>query len=569
MLVFRKEERPGEQPLQTQAKGNAGTGKSISELAELIHNRKFFIPKDRLTPVPEKRWLEQLKAELNIFDPKELKRKIREEVGYEFEGMLDYLKIPREAAGNAGRLYLYLADSLAEIREKVDHYSRETDAEQSVANLKQVEKSIKVELAITLLEIAYEKADRRKSGHERITHPLRAGLFAAAIGAPVDYVITALLHDILEDTRDKRHKGISYAVPYYEGNAIEGVGYREFFLDKEKCAHLSELFGKQVAMDIMRLTRDPESRKAIEDAWGGREKRAYKKYLDRAHGSIGATFAKAMDGIVNFWELDFEDKALEAGMRQRTVDKAAMQIPFLRKMSWLITYMLVEGIEQYSPDKMLAVELLSFSEKDVRSFERGVKNAGRRRFERTLLAQVPDNGAPIAVIFRMMKYREIFRKSKRFEVEMPYLDAEKQIHLEAGDRLIGAFGSSVSNIGPAHTLLIPRLRKALLRRFEAGLGDVKGNLDTFGREYCNEIAGELLIYGISDRETHAEGLRKSRYYRPNIRKAKEGIPPRGSAASQGLPGQPGQEELKDFPTQAMREGKILPAGSFFRHFAGG
>jgi hypothetical protein len=119
---------------------------SPGELGKLIRERKFFIPKDRMTPVPEKKWLDGLKAELNIFDPKELRRKIREEAGYDFEGMLGYLGMPREAAGSAESLYLHLVDSLESLRHDIGYYSGFDDKKQHVANLK------------SLLQIAPETA---------------------------------------------------------------------------------------------------------------------------------------------------------------------------------------------------------------------------------------------------------------------------------------------------------------------------------------------------------------------------------------------------------------------------
>jgi hypothetical protein len=416
---------------------------------------------------------------------------------------------------------------------------------------------VKVELAITMLELAYENADRRKSGHEWISHPLRAGLFAAAIGSPADFVITALLHDIVEDTQGSERGGNAFRVPAYENGAVV---CRALHAEKDKYRHLEDVFGRWVAEGIRLLTRDSLPRKILEYWW--QEKDRYRKYLDRINdrGNAGAVFAKAMDGIVNLWELDLPDGELETKMKQSTVGKAAMQVGVWRKLSWLINYMLLEGIAAYSEDERLVRKLRSFTEKDVADFERGVVIVKKRELRLRLISGMPDNGTPIIAVYQRRKF---------LEIEIPYLDGRKPEGVLAGKEILLRFCPSATNIKQVETLLVSGMRKVAIFRFNAKKSELKRNAAVAVKEYDKAIALELMAYGINDRKAHAAAARKSAYYEPNIRREKAGTPPPGSEASLELSGLPGPGERKEFPSRVKGEEETLPVGSFVRWLAGG
>ncbi len=517
--------------------------KTFPEIGELVSNRRFFFPPYQLSPVPEKEWEGLLGGKLNIFDVQTLKQKIRDEVGYSREELFTGINNLNVQKLTPEECYLLLADQLKDAQEKLQAYPMYDVPQEAIERLEALEGHIKVELAITLLELAYADAAKRKSGHDWISHPLRAGLFVAAIGGGADLVVTALLHDIVEDTRDKGHKGIRYKVPGF----AEGTDWA----DDKKFWHLEELFGMQVASDIRRLTRDPASKKAIEDAWGKAEKKEYWKYVARVNETVGAAVAKPADGMENFWELDIPNKKLRKGMIERTIDKGAMQVPYTRKLFWLINYMLLEGIGAYSKDEKIMRKLRSFSEKDVADYEKGAVIVGERKLKRKLLEQVPDSGVPVMVVYK--------KPFGHVEIELPYLDPKSGEHRKIAKAIASRLGAANDSIEFAGTLLIPRMRKAIFLRFESPIRKVRKNLEPAAAIYKNAISGEMRILGVEDRGIHARMARQSIYYEPNIRKWSAGTRLRENGASQAR-----QEQLEIFapakPRSIVRKAASIASG---------
>lgn len=497
---------------------------SIIESGEILLKREFWFVRGFLAPAPDLQWRKEFKAKLDVYSTPELKDMIRKKMGYDdLSDLLSASGLHQDLADAPPRqLFVELTRALSAVREKITAVDEMKGAEEDARLLRQVENCLKVEIAMVLVEISYGFA-KRKSGNPAASHALRAGLFAATMGSPTEYVLTALLHDIVEDTRDMRSHGIFYRVPHFNGKK-----YAHDILEQEGqiYGHIKGLFGDAVAENVKLLTRAPGERKG--EGW----EKNYQLYLERLNEHVGAAFAKAIDGIINIWELDpITDKEEKDKTISAQVKKAAWQIQTWRKLSWLITELLREGVEKYSDDRKLLVEMRKISEREVADFERGIVVVGKREFTRSLLDSVPDHGLPVMVLYKQGSWK----LGKHFELELPFLSSDKLSDVETAKKIAQSLGASVHWIHEARTLLLPRMRQAVFLRFKGNWSEIKQHLPDAVKMYEAAVSPSLTEMGMVDRKEHARMARESVYYENNITETPK-TPPQGNGGGQSPPG---------------------------------
>lgn len=402
---------------------------SISEAGELLRARKFFFEWNRFAPKALKSWLESVKKEWNIFDVAKLKDGIRSKLGYSLAG-IGAAEVETMPVRDR---FLELQRLLSEVRGKIAALEGGSSGGE-LAGLEKTEKFLKVELAIALIELAYGGTLRR-SGYLRVSHPLRVAFFAATLHVPVDWVASALLHDIREDTRDKWKDGILFRVPLADGtlDVLKTA--------KRQLEFIREWFGLEVKKDVWLLTRERSKK--------GDDVRYYRNYLARINHRVSAALIKVLDGISNLWELDFGGKPGEAEQRERTALKAEWQMPFWRKLSWFLNEMLLLGILDIRNYAGEAYRLQRITEKQVDDFEKGYVLAKfKRSLFKKLLLDMPDQGSMVLMAYPQGR--------GRYLLEMPHLEKPEEAR-----PVLAALGIRLEEAKPDETIFIPFMRKAL------------------------------------------------------------------------------------------------------------
>ncbi len=482
-----------------------------STASYLLVNREYSFEPGKLTPTPAKRWLELLKKSLNLFDKAELESRLREELDYHLQDI-----VPDEAINDVARRYVYVREHLQAAEKRILSGNEEVDMQAELW----LRGRLKVELAICLIDLSYGD-ELRKSGHLAVTHNLRAGLFAAALGAPIEWVVSALLHDIREDTRDK--KNIKYRTACIADGEIRIEtlhSAKDIFNDLRHC------FGREVEKDIRVLTRDPvKKKKAGETLTEIRDN--YSKYLVRANRRISAAFIKVIDGILNFWELDpvKGSKQAKQGLIDRTVIKGSLQVEFWRKISWLLSEMLMQEIVKYSPQTDTVTDRFErrISEEELERFERAcIIIRGKREFKKKILNQSSDNGSPVMVLYKIGR--------NLWDAELPYIKDKMQI-ARIFEGLV-----KPSEMEDQKTILLPKIRKAKFRRFRAKLKDVAGMCGGLALRYDKELKLQgIVLTELRERKNIAAEVRAGRYYEPTLMAELAGTRSRENGVSLRLP----------------------------------
>lgn len=163
-----------------------------SNLKELLEQMPESIEfnEGHFTPKLKESWCRQFEAFIDVYQSQRLIEIIREAYGYTLEQALNW-------DGNQNsKAYEYVL----------------------------------IERVIGTVLLTYSNFTR-KSGNEAASHPLRAMAYAAGIGAPLEVILTCGLHDVDEDTLDKRADGLRY-------RAMEGGKIVEFDTSDEILAHI-------------------------------------------------------------------------------------------------------------------------------------------------------------------------------------------------------------------------------------------------------------------------------------------------------------------------------------------
>lgn len=542
--------------------GGRGGSESRSNLLERppartgrSDGRTFFFEKDKLTPSLPTEWLRGFLSWTNTFGPAELMRKTRRELGYteaEFRAGTGIALGRRPAA----RLFLEIQDKLREVRRGLANGSGMPAGD--IERHWETEGMLKVELAFCLLKLCYGNAPRKSVDpatsrrHLMLSHPLRAGMLAAWMG-PVsgqdrfDNVLSDHLHDLREDTRDKRAAGIRFVVP----KAGE-PGLREILSAEEQFAILEMLFSPSVARDVRVLTRE-KSRKYAEDNWEAE----YQAYLSRVKRRPSAQRTKSRDLFNNGEEMDtIVDRAQKAGVIRRTVLKMAWDVPFEKKVSWRMSELLLQIIERYSEDPGLALRLRRITEKDVKDFEAGLVIAGERKFAWKLLSGCPDQGVPVITIFH--------ERRGRFVAEIPYLDGGSRGGVEKAERIVRLLMGKEAGFEQAQTMTNQKMRMVVFFEFSGSKAQIERNARAAVELYdfyLKKIIPEAMKDG---REAWASRTRSGRFYEAPGPRGAPDTPSRGSG---GLPESPALQEFLAGPGRMQRT--VLPdSGTSLRHRSG-
>ena len=279
-------------------------------IEEMNQSRK--ITPGHITPKLPRRLSKKLNSELDIYEPERLCRHILrycgfDERGFSYGGMLSSPVLVNDWAlrDERGR---FIGD------ERIMEYAMLIQTFQ-------------------ILQLSYNGV-QRESGNPWESHPLRAALFVAALGAPVEMVISALLHDILEDAMSKDMPKVKFrAFERKNGELVlveltgeEGIlGYMRKNYWR---------YGSKIAWDVLHDTRN-DIRKEIMNATyvddPAEYEKLYKKHLHKAHTRIGSAFGKAGDAKANITEIS---SIMNPEVRGMKFDKRMLKLDWQLECGW-------------------------------------------------------------------------------------------------------------------------------------------------------------------------------------------------------------------------------------------
>ena len=508
--------------------GNAGVVKdAASGLEEDIWkvDEHFAFKPGHITPILDKEWCYDFVESINKQDSPRLLEIIRKEYGYTLEDV-------RQWDGNTNsKTYEYVL----------------------------------LEQAMGTVILTYCNSKPRRSGHEPQRHPLGAAAIAAKIHAPLEIVIGALYHDILEDVNDPKLPSLEFRTKIDprllhvdpklpDANTLKKlVKYRQRIenskiveirkknalgLSLEFFKYLTKKFGmvdeKRVEEEkARRLERDIDAFVRIANGrfgnriaeymsattreygfWDNSQwERQYKQYLATAYKTIGSAFAKGCDCVVNLFEEPNE----------KTILKAAWQMKRWQRLSVLMSEIIHYGIAAHAkaPEyRKILKGLHAVSKADIMKFEHGLALNGEREDSAKLLKGVSLSGSPMIDLYRWMD-----RKGRlRYEIEIPFANEQK-----ARELILEAFGGEVANLARAKSLLPSRLTYATLISVDVrNEADFMALLPKLVKTYDGMLKkGELLpqLKGF-DRKRWAAAAWKRHWKMQKALKGKPGILPR-------------------------------------------
>lgn len=354
--------------------------------------------------------------------------------------------------------------------------------------------------AMQTVLLSYRGAPLRVSDNPWASHPLRAGAFAAAIGAPIEMVVSSLLHDIVEDTLDPKLPKVSYrAYSFQDGKAklVELESARSIFM------HIREnywIYGRRIARDVEFDTRPAKS--------NGGWQREYKAHITRAHSRIGSAFAKGADSYVNLQELEVgSGNAMMASKLERKLLKVDWQVPFWTNLSWVMAEILLfelkeksAGTEYEGIEKKHRFVTLS----EIVMLERGVNQLSKAHsFAPSLVKNLSRSRSPVIDIYSAKPQIEGAKWSYKFE--FPFIQ-EKE---EAFSLMRLVFGNSmVGELIRASSILPTRLTDAVIVQAHFEESPKLSSLANLLRAYDEKLQG--ILEGGFDRKRMAQAARERR-----------------------------------------------------------
>ncbi|MCX6770161.1 MAG: hypothetical protein NT051_05825 [Candidatus Micrarchaeota archaeon] len=299
-----------------------------------------------------------------------------------------------------------------------------------------------------ILALSYPPESRRKSGNPSVAHPLRAGAFAAAIGAPIELVIATLLHDVMEDTMDANMPSVAFRTfSMAKGHSMPQIvemrdpkeiywHIYESYPDYRKDDLSSRDIGKNIADGAWNLTRPA--------LWPGETKnRAYQRYLNQVYSNIISSFAKGCDAKVNLLELStITNESERMKMTNRTLLKALWQLPRWKKISWVMFELLLSDISKFAAGgriERLAKMQRAIPPNEIALFKKGFNFAGDLNFGKELTKNISNSRSPVIDVYYDNKQSSNGRPLVNFSVEFPFVDNVP----DAMQLLKSVFGSQI------------------------------------------------------------------------------------------------------------------------------
>jgi len=199
------------------------------------------------------------------------------------------------------------------------------------------------------------QGEARESGNGWVTHLLRAALFVAALGAPVEMVIATMLHDSVEDARDPTRPRLKF-----RAFAKQDGQYRlvEYTGEEEILGYIRGnywRYGARIAEDVRHVTRK-QKRASDSDylANPARYEKDYKEHLQMANARIGSFFAKTGDGKANINEIkSIADPEVKRVKSSKRLLKLGWHLESdLGKIAWPVFESLLYDLEKNSNDEL-------------------------------------------------------------------------------------------------------------------------------------------------------------------------------------------------------------------------
>lgn len=455
--------------------------------ADVVVERRLVFERGFLTPRHSRDWTARFKQELNIYNAEKLKAIVQKRLGYQLS-LLGVGELGQDSAKD----YLLLKGKLGEWK-----------AAHPGEKLEGVGGALAIELAFCMLEMSYYGAVRKDGRTPAVTHPLRVGALVASVcgddGAmlaqkDIEAVLTALLHDMVEDAFDPR-SGVRFRI-----GMDSGWGPESFIIKGREDAkmHLGQLFGAEVLQNVMALTREPQTKQDIAD-W----KRFYKKtYLGNLYStSIACAFAKGFDALANLWELEgITGSAEKKGMVERSILKVAWQVKRWQKLSWFVAELLLSDIERNAAGTAYEGthrSLRALGEPEIKKFEKGIVFVpGQRKLSDRVLGLSLCSGMPGMIVYN--------NGGGRFEIELAYVE-----DAALAQEITSMLGKSVRGIRLRESMIPGKLRRAIFLEFEADPSEIRANGAIAVRHYdkCLRAARPDLFAGF-DREKWTDHARK-------------------------------------------------------------
>lgn len=353
-------------------------------------NKSRVITEGHITPKMPPELCLELREQTNIYDAERLCKRILRNCGFDASGF------------DLGRL---LTEPVL-----VNDYAIKDNRGRFVGDERMVQYAMLLQ-AMQIVLLSYGDL-KRLSGNPCASHSLRAGAFAAAIGAPIEIVISSILHDILEDSLDKDMPGVKYrAYVSYRGKP-QLVEYES---EQAILHHIRENFwryGRKIAWDVRCDTRLKKSN-------GGWEPE-YQSHIALAHSRIGSAFSKGADSYVNLQELEpGSDILAMAAKLERKLLKVDWQVPFWNKMSWVISEILLHELKQKAKGtKFEGIEKKHrfITSKEIRMVRRGFNNLFKSHaFSPELVKNLSRSRSPIIDIYVAKPMYDGAKCSYKFE----------------------------------------------------------------------------------------------------------------------------------------------------------
>ena len=476
-ISLKKKTITGAPPLFYSRDQTPGKPPGTQQVLEAITASRV-ITEGHITPKMPKELCIRLQEQTNTYDIEALCKSILCNCGFDASGF------------DLGRL---LAEPVC-----VNQFALKDSSGRFIGDKRQVQYAMLLQaMQIVLLSYGDKK---RLSENFWASHPLRAGAFAAAIGAPIEIVISSLLHDILEDSLDQKLQDVKYRAYSLQGGKPVFVKYGR---THSILVHIREnfwIYGRKIARDVECVTR-PEKP-------NGNWQHDYEAHITRAHSRIGSAFAKGSDSVVNLQELEVGSDDLEmASKLLRKLLKVDCKIPFWTKLSWVMAEVLLFELKE----KSLGTEYEGIEKAhrfittpEIIMFERGFNMLSKSHsFTPGLVKNLSRSRSPIIDIYTAKP--EISGAAFSYRFEFPFMqDKEKAFSL-----VQGVFGKDlVSELKRASSLLPSRLTDAVIVQAHFASDIIISKVIELQQAYDAEL--QHILAGGFDRKRMAQAARERR-----------------------------------------------------------
>ncbi|MFA6907943.1 MAG: hypothetical protein WC263_03880 [Candidatus Micrarchaeia archaeon] len=333
-----------------------------------------------------------------------------------------------------------------------------------------------------ILHLSYEGM-QRDSGNEWMTHPLRAALFVAALGAPVKMVVSALLHDILEDAMDPKMPTAKFrAFVKKEGQCRMA----EYTGEEEILGYIRGSYwryGIVISEDVRHDTRKQKinSEYLVNPAL---YERLYKEHLRMAHARMGSAFAKAGDTKANSTEIN---SIRDPGIKRMKFDKRLLKLDWQldtgwSKLNWHVFESLLSDLQENSADEKAWERHRFVPAQAIWSFSDGYNLIGKpHRYIQEVRDKLMPSRSPTIEIY--------IREGKPcYTFEFPFINDSREAIAIVKD----AFGKALKGEPERAQSLLPQgIRDATLVSAEFFRSPEVGKLNDLAAAYDEKLDGRI------------------------------------------------------------------------------